>query len=161
MTRKEIYLSYLESEHWSNLRNECFRRANVRCESCNGKIRLVGHHMVYRNPLELGVPEEIMCLCSDCHNFLHRGLSKDKIALPADRQTTINLISSFKTRRELLPARLRKPTRAEKWARKSKDPHQAWKIFKRICKRITRSTMRKETMASVIRSMQKLHDALP
>lgn len=65
------YQLYLQSEHWANLRLQAFKNAGFECEYCGAKRRLQGHHLIYRNPLESNIPEDIMCLCEWCHGIVH------------------------------------------------------------------------------------------
>lgn len=70
--RSSIYLAYLESQHWYDLRASALNRANRRCEACErSKGALHGHHLIYRNPLESCTEEDIMALCGPCHMAIH------------------------------------------------------------------------------------------
>lgn len=75
MTAKEIYDKYLLSQHWFDLRESAFNKANRRCETCKGKPRH-GHHLIYRTPLESCTAEDIMALCERCHNIWHDWLKQ-------------------------------------------------------------------------------------
>lgn len=71
-TRREIYSDYLLSPHWARLRIKAFRIAGQKCEaSCGGRCT-VGHHLIYRDPLEKCTVSDIMALCWDCHNKFHK-----------------------------------------------------------------------------------------
>jgi len=73
--RNETYVKYLASDHWEMLRGKAFAIAEYRCEVCTDERSLVGHHLVYRDPLERCTVADIMCLCETCHNALHRWLT--------------------------------------------------------------------------------------
>lgn len=75
MTQKEIYDAYLLSPHWRDLREAAFNRANGKCEVCACKARH-GHHLFYRNPLNLCTTEDIMALCARCHDVWHDWLKQ-------------------------------------------------------------------------------------
>lgn len=72
--RRQAYEAYLLSEHWSELRKSALNRANRKCEACRSTKRLVGHHLLYRDPLESCTADDIMCLCSTCHDMWHAWL---------------------------------------------------------------------------------------
>lgn len=83
------YLQYLESQHWSELRQTCFNRSNRKCEACESKVSLQGHHLIYRNPLETCTAEDIMTLCDRCHELFHNWLKQiDRKVLSFCRQST-------------------------------------------------------------------------
>lgn len=89
------YTNYLESNHWKSLRKKVISDAGGQCEFCGSKILLVGHHLIYRNPLESCTQEDIMCLCDSCHNTLHNGLRALSEKLPSDREVTKEKIRAF------------------------------------------------------------------
>lgn len=68
------YLDYLASDHWVAMRRRVTAAAEGRCEACADERKLVGHHLIYRTPLESCVDDDIMCLCETCHNAFHRWL---------------------------------------------------------------------------------------
>ncbi len=85
----EVYLKYLESSHWSELRNAALNKANRKCEACMRIGKLHGHHLVYREPLELCTTEDIMALCEPCHNEWHKWLAQQRRrATEFDRSAT-------------------------------------------------------------------------
>ncbi len=88
-----IYLEYLDSDHWRLLRREAFDSANRRCEACRVTGALVGHHLRYRDPLEKCTKEDIMALCSTCHDSWHRWLDVNKLKVSDfDRASTYGAI---------------------------------------------------------------------
>jgi hypothetical protein len=72
---------YLKSDHWAQLRLQCFKRAGHKCEACRSGKGLVGHHLRYREPLESGVVEDIMALCDRCHDSWHPWLKENNKTL--------------------------------------------------------------------------------
>lgn len=92
-SRSNIYLNYLASEHWAFLKRQCFSLAEHRCEVCADTRLLVGHHIIYREPLTACIADDIMCLCETCHNALHRWLAcKGKKSSDYDRLQTRSII---------------------------------------------------------------------
>lgn len=77
-TRREVYETYLQSEHWQNLRMLALINADEKCEACGSKNRLHGHHIRYRDPLESCTPDDIMALCAPCHDKFHDWLKEKK-----------------------------------------------------------------------------------
>lgn len=69
--RKQIYLAYLASDHWENLRHEAFKRDNYQCVKCGNRSNLQGHHKRYPSDLETCTVEDILTLCGRCHVALH------------------------------------------------------------------------------------------
>ena len=94
--RFKAYSKYLFSNHWYGLRDKAFTYAGRKCECCASTKFLVGHHMIYRTPLELCTPSDIMALCRSCHDILHWGLSKHKEPVPSDRIKTRTMIDLYR-----------------------------------------------------------------
>lgn len=95
------YLNYLESQHWAELRQTCFNRSNRKCEACESKGPLQGHHLVYRSPLETCTADDIMALCDRCHELFHNWLKQiGRKVLSFCRQSTRGAITAL-----LFPAR--------------------------------------------------------
>jgi hypothetical protein len=69
--RYQLYRDYLESDHWRLLRAQAIRRAGGKCEVCSSTKHLVGHHLLYRQRMEMGVLDDIMCMCRKCHDLWH------------------------------------------------------------------------------------------
>lgn len=70
--RKFEYLQYLKSEHWDLLRNQAFERDGWRCQKCNSKHNLQGHHKRYRKDLYKCTVDDIETLCFGCHRHHHK-----------------------------------------------------------------------------------------
>lgn len=88
-TRLQIYVSYLQSDHWDSLRIKSFQAAEFRCEVCADNRKISGHHLVYREPLTLCTVNDIMCMCERCHNAFHRWLDViGRKAVDYDRAAT-------------------------------------------------------------------------
>lgn len=68
---RDTYVAYIQSDHWRNLREQALIKAGYCCEACHGKRPLDGHHLIYRDPLESGVVDDIMALCRICHDVWH------------------------------------------------------------------------------------------
>lgn len=68
---QQRYRIYLQSEHWSGLRLEAFKKYGRRCSKCPMKHSLEVHHTIYRHPWELGTVEDLVILCFWCHRAEH------------------------------------------------------------------------------------------
>lgn len=75
--RKRIYLEYLASTHWSQLRQRAFERDGWKCK-CGSSENLQGHHQRYRKNLELVPLEWIETLCQHCHEAFHRNKARKR-----------------------------------------------------------------------------------
>lgn len=75
-TYRQRYEAYLLGEHWAILRRGAIDRAGRRCEACGARKALVGHHLIYRAPLESCALDDIMCLCAGCHGRWHKQLEE-------------------------------------------------------------------------------------
>lgn len=94
------YADYLRSPHWSMLRLHAFRLAGNSCEACRGNRFLEGHHLRYKPILEDCTPEDIMCLCQDCHGFWHAWLEEKRKRLENyNRESTIDKLRNLFIRR--------------------------------------------------------------
>lgn len=72
--RKARYDAYLLTPHWRNLRFRLFRSRGHQCQACSrdGKeFPIDAHHLVYRDPLESGMVDDLMGLCRRCHELAH------------------------------------------------------------------------------------------
>lgn len=71
------YSELLKDPRWQRRRLEILNRANFQCEECEADNQTLHvHHKLYRKgakPWEYA-PEELQCLCEDCHRGRH-GLS--------------------------------------------------------------------------------------
>ena len=73
------YKEYLETDHWKETRSKALKKANYKCELCNGsKDKLNVHHKTYeRKGNEL--PEDLIVLCENCHGKFHDKIKQDII----------------------------------------------------------------------------------
>ena len=63
------YGRYLQSGAWRKKADTCKKRAGYRCQTCNRsnkQVRLEAHHRTYER-LGYEIPEDLICLCRDCH----------------------------------------------------------------------------------------------
>ena len=100
LTRFQIYQNYMRGPDWRELRHILLKSKGWKCEHCSSSFDLVGHHMIYRDPLTDCTLDDLMCLCMLCHDCLHRGLSKARIDPPNTREKTKLLIETYKKREE-------------------------------------------------------------
>lgn len=87
MQNKNDYKSYLQSEHWKNIRQRHYEdENNRRCCLCGSRENLQVHHKFYRKQSYgsvLGRENEVknlLCtLCSSCHHLWHKHHNNLKI----------------------------------------------------------------------------------
>jgi 5-methylcytosine-specific restriction endonuclease McrA len=62
----------LDSESYEQLRNEVLRRDAWRCQSCGAMSNLEVHHKDLRSQSGDDTEENLITLCTTCHNTVHR-----------------------------------------------------------------------------------------
>ena len=67
------YTVYINSSAWSNskVRASCLSRGNYMCKMCKSTLELAVHHITYENLGNEDV-EDLVTLCSKCHNYTHQ-----------------------------------------------------------------------------------------
>lgn len=66
------YFEYLESEDWKLLRAAKLKLYGYGCEACGKKSAHPHvHHVLYRQPIELGQIGDLRIMCESCHNRWH------------------------------------------------------------------------------------------
>jgi hypothetical protein len=65
------YHEYLKSEHWQETRKAALKRADYRCQVCNGTKRLEVHHRTYER-LWMENDADLTVLCDECHGLFHK-----------------------------------------------------------------------------------------
>ena len=63
------YSAYIKSGRWKKKADRVKERAGWRCMACNrprGYVQLEAHHRTYER-LGYEIPEDLICLCRDCH----------------------------------------------------------------------------------------------
>jgi len=78
--KKLVYARYIKSGKWKNKAKKCKEDANFTCSDCgitqmDLHKRQLGqwlhaHHLTYKR-LGDELPEDLLCLCPDCHNKRH------------------------------------------------------------------------------------------
>lgn len=91
------YHAYLESQHWADLRQAAFDRANRKCEACNATKGLHGHHLRYAKRLEDCTVDDIMALCTVCHDLWHKWHDDHRNTGSFTREETRGAILVLKT----------------------------------------------------------------
>jgi 5-methylcytosine-specific restriction endonuclease McrA len=66
------YQAYLRSLHWKQLSERIRRRDHYTCRDCGATSRLQVHHLCYRPNLEDALDSDLVTLCRDCHEKIHR-----------------------------------------------------------------------------------------
>lgn len=64
----EQYQSYIRSVEWQQKRKERLALDNHHCKNCGGKQGLEVHHKSYDGFLNESVVDDLVTLCSDCHD---------------------------------------------------------------------------------------------
>ncbi len=95
------YQDYLQSDHWKELKRQ---RGMDRCCVCATERGLLGHHIRYRNLLDV-VPEDIEPMCGSCHEDFHM----------ACRKQGFNYIDMGPTEIAIWTTRFRKTDWYKKW----------------------------------------------
>lgn len=72
---KERYREYLQSEDWNRKRLSKLQEAGYRCQLCNRQDALNVHHRTY-DRVFIELPEDLIALCSKCHEKFHNISSK-------------------------------------------------------------------------------------
>lgn len=85
------YEKYLNTGHWQRVRRNYFKKYPKICFCC-GLPAYVLHHKEYKNRGEEN-DEDLIPLCEDCHNSIHRMMKEDK---------TIKLINAHEIKKTLL-----------------------------------------------------------
>jgi len=66
------YSSYLQTEHWDDIRLQALRRAEHRCQLCgHAGVTLHVHHNNYDHLWNEG-PGDLVVLCDRCHAWHHQ-----------------------------------------------------------------------------------------
>ena len=63
----------LESNEYHQLCNEILDRDAWKCKHCKYRQNLHVHHIVYRSQGGEDTPENLVTLCSQCHEAIHNG----------------------------------------------------------------------------------------
>ena len=77
LTRKQLkemdYSEYLLTEHWQKVSEQARYRARYKCQVCGSTTdKLNVHHNSYIHRGEEDMyPEDLICLCKDCHEKFH------------------------------------------------------------------------------------------
>lgn len=97
---KNEYANYMNSARWTAFREVALARAKRRCRACSSPDDLHVHHLTYER---LGNErlEDVVVLCENCHDIVHR----------IERTTSQDLISATNT-----------VTRAAQWLGRSPHP---------------------------------------
>lgn len=64
------YQEHLASVDWQAIRADVLQRAGYRCKQCGSPYGLQVHHRTYER-LGREQPDDLICLCRDCHRRAH------------------------------------------------------------------------------------------
>ena len=70
----------LDPEAYKALCSQVLGRDNWRCQNCGASENLQVHHIQWRSKLGHDILENLITLCSNCHEALHRGPANSAIA---------------------------------------------------------------------------------
>lgn len=158
--RFTLYKGYMQGESWKTLRRKLMVARNWTCESCQATKNLVGHHMVYRTPLEAGTLDDLMCLCSDCHDILHRGC-KTSEDVPEHREYTVALIAILREK-EKASGRIPKKKQAQTSPTKESVMSSNLGVLRSKYRKATatkKKTFRRSQILETIKTLQALYDS--
>ena len=83
--RKQERQKLYQNKQWRNL-SQWMRMEHPICQRCNERLTEAVHHI--NSPFEYGIsysekiyrlldPDNLICVCADCHNILHGNVKKD------------------------------------------------------------------------------------
>ena len=86
----------LEPTAYAELRKQVLERDRWRCQNCGTAKNLQVHHMSWRSRLGDDCFENLITLCANCHEVLHRGKSGIPPCKPTlDRKCKSRRASNF------------------------------------------------------------------
>lgn len=68
------YSEYIKGSQWSIKAEKCKNAAGQKCEICDSDRELEAHHFNYERLLK-EEPEDLFCLCKECHTTYHKKLN--------------------------------------------------------------------------------------
>ena len=71
------YNEYLATRHWQELAGQARKRAEYRCQLCNGNGRLHVHHRTYFRRGRKDEDKDLLVLCERCHREFLGIIPKD------------------------------------------------------------------------------------
>lgn len=88
MTAKRVEYRdvYLRSAHWAGIRKQALKRAEHRCQVCNGTERLDVHHRTYER-LGHERPGDLTVLCRRCHDLFHGATGRGQAPDPTSKRS--------------------------------------------------------------------------
>lgn len=88
---RDFAKAFYKSKEWNKVRNYCLLRDHYECVKCGNPAEEVHHiiHLTSENITDMNVslnPENLMCLCKDCHFEVHKQDKADGIAKANGRE---------------------------------------------------------------------------
>lgn len=68
----ESYSEYLQSSHWRKVREQRKAYDEYKCYLCGSTDELNVHHISYKNLGRENINNDLVTLCRDCHQLVHR-----------------------------------------------------------------------------------------
>ena len=76
---KTPYVLFLRSNYWKRVRKTVLQRDNYTCQHCESKKGLNAHHISYKHHGKEHMHlEDLITLCTKCHEKVHKILNKYK-----------------------------------------------------------------------------------
>lgn len=76
----EAKQEYMRTQQWKDLKAERMRIARNKCECCGSPFNLHLHHVTYIRLTKERI-EDLLILCSSCHDKMHKKLGKDRATI--------------------------------------------------------------------------------
>lgn len=70
------YKYYLTTAVWNEKRNARLKIDGYRCQMCGSRNRLEVHHITYRNKEHENVWKDLVTLCDECHDRVHKMMNR-------------------------------------------------------------------------------------
>ena len=71
------YNSYMNTKHWSNVRELLFASKGRKCDFCSTESgKMIAHHIRYANLGHEDINNDLVPLCETCHKFIHKHMDK-------------------------------------------------------------------------------------
>jgi 5-methylcytosine-specific restriction endonuclease McrA len=62
----------LDPDAYNQLRKQVLERDSWRCQHCGSRSQLEVHHLTYRSSMGSDIEENLITLCNECHQRIHR-----------------------------------------------------------------------------------------
>lgn len=159
-TRRELYLEYMESEHWRELRMRKIRDVGSGCQCCTKKtLHPHVHHIEYRNFFDVTL-DDLAVLCAACHDDFHIACKRRRVSYIGIQIAGIQgVVNTYRTIDIAAYDRRQEKIKAKKERRKQR-PNRHDKSIKRELKkaihRVLCDTYPTESIRAAIEILQRM-----